>query len=403
MVNNDWLDIDVLEDYLDGKLDAKEMYRVERISLEDPFVAEALAGLSESKKRTQSLSLLQKQLQERVAQKPIEKKMWRITSQRLSIAAAAAVLFVTVSLLFWMKESNRREMTAKNAKKVEVNAAPQVATINPTAPATPPAPTVITEKEIEALADVKATRLAKNNPPSIVQHFEEPAENADDLKHNKLTNSLELAKSIVKTDTLEFSISKTKEAKPATQTLASKAAGVTFVPNVFSGKVISKIDGQPIPGASVKLANGDIRTITNARGEFALTVDSAITNPKLSVAYLGYESKVVNADKKVIELEEQHNSLNEVVIATNNSEPVIGKESFELYLKNNNKLLKSGASTKAVVLTFNVRNNGRPTNVKVVNGLTKVENEEAIRLIKEGPNWTTPKSSGNAATVIIKF
>ena len=56
---NEWLDIDVLEDYLDGKLDAKTMHKVERLSLEDPFVAEALAGLSQSPKRTQSLSLLQ--------------------------------------------------------------------------------------------------------------------------------------------------------------------------------------------------------------------------------------------------------------------------------------------------------------------------------------------------------
>lgn len=68
MSYNEWLDIEVLEDYLDGKLDAKAMYQVEKLSLEDSFVAEALAGLSQSPKRTQSLSLLQKQLQERVAQ-----------------------------------------------------------------------------------------------------------------------------------------------------------------------------------------------------------------------------------------------------------------------------------------------------------------------------------------------
>ena len=52
MSYNEWLDIDVLEDYLDGKLDAKAMHQVEKLSLEDPFVAEALAGLSQSPKRT---------------------------------------------------------------------------------------------------------------------------------------------------------------------------------------------------------------------------------------------------------------------------------------------------------------------------------------------------------------
>src|SRR5690606_5423739 len=90
---------------------------------EDPFVAQALAGLTEAKKRTQTLSLLQKQLKERVEQKPVERKMWRITSMRLSIAATAAVLFIAVSVLFWFRESNRQkqiELAANQPKSVEI-------------------------------------------------------------------------------------------------------------------------------------------------------------------------------------------------------------------------------------------------------------------------------------------
>jgi hypothetical protein len=85
-VNKDWLDIDVLENYLDGKLDAKTMNRVEREALEDPFVAEALAGLSASPKRAlESISLLQRQLAERIDQQKNTKKQSVITWQRLSI------------------------------------------------------------------------------------------------------------------------------------------------------------------------------------------------------------------------------------------------------------------------------------------------------------------------------
>ena len=95
-MNKDWLDIAVLEDYLDGKLDPRMMNRVEREALEDPFVAEALAGLSASPKRSlESISLLQKQLQERVAEHQHIKKTSVITWQRLSIAATAAVLFIS--------------------------------------------------------------------------------------------------------------------------------------------------------------------------------------------------------------------------------------------------------------------------------------------------------------------
>ncbi len=124
MSNNDWLELDVLEDYLDGKLDAKTNYKIERLTLEDPFVAEALAGLSYTLKRRQVLSLLQKQLHNRIVQKPITQKRWSITSLRLSIAATAAVLFITVAIVFWMKENNRWQLAT--SKKVEVLITPSV-------------------------------------------------------------------------------------------------------------------------------------------------------------------------------------------------------------------------------------------------------------------------------------
>lgn len=129
MVNNDWLDIDLLEDYLDGKLDSKAMHQIERQALEDPFVAQALAGLSESPRRvSQSVSLLQKQLYERIAEQQVQKKRTVYTWQRLSVAAAAAVMFITVSIIFVMRvRQNREQLEKRQPKVVEVNMAPVVA------------------------------------------------------------------------------------------------------------------------------------------------------------------------------------------------------------------------------------------------------------------------------------
>jgi TonB family protein len=121
--DSNWLDIDVLEDYLDGKLDDKMMYRVEREALEDPFVAQALAGLSQSPRRSrQSLSLLQKQLEVRVAGLEDNKKKSVITGQRLSIAATAALIFILGGIIFWMKYNNSQQ--AKAPAVVEVNLDP---------------------------------------------------------------------------------------------------------------------------------------------------------------------------------------------------------------------------------------------------------------------------------------
>lgn len=113
-MNRDWLATAVLEDYLDGKLDASEMHQVELHAMEDPFVAEALAGLSESPKRSlQSISLLQKQLHDRVALQKTHQKASVYTWQRLSIAATAAVLFIAVSIIFWMKDNAARNQQAQ--------------------------------------------------------------------------------------------------------------------------------------------------------------------------------------------------------------------------------------------------------------------------------------------------
>ena len=127
-MNSDWLDIELLEDYLDGKLDSKAMHQIERQALEDPFVAQALAGLSESPRRAkQSVSLLQKQLYERIAEQQVQKKRTVYTWQRLSVAAAAAVMFISVSIIFVLRVRQNREQLAKREPKVvEVNMAPVI-------------------------------------------------------------------------------------------------------------------------------------------------------------------------------------------------------------------------------------------------------------------------------------
>ncbi len=122
-MNRDWLAINVLEDYLEGKLDATAMHQVERHALEDPFVAEALAGLTAAPKRSlQSISLLQKQLHDRVAQSKTHQKQSVFTWQRLSIAATAAVIFIAVTIIFWMKENAAHDHQIRQDAAIAVTA-----------------------------------------------------------------------------------------------------------------------------------------------------------------------------------------------------------------------------------------------------------------------------------------
>lgn len=419
MSYNEWLDIDVLEDYLDGKLDAKAMHQIERLSLEDPFVAEALAGLSQSPKRTQSLSLLQKQLQDRIAAKPIEQKRWRITSQRLSIAATAAVLFVTVSLLFWMRENSRQEALAKQAKNIDVNIAADAKT------ATPTKENPQNKAEIDAaLADAKTNAYANvSKAKSRAKETIQPVKAAtmgiadEPVQHKEIA----AAKREVSLNN-NAAIASIQAPKSLKAKIVAKSRVGTI-----SGKV-SDENGEPLVGAAVTVKGSDLVARTDANGEFKLSMDSLLMKQKLAVNYIGFVAKEVAINKKEplnISLTEDKSTLSEIVVSgyskdnvmakrtavassaaviSPNTTPVDGWEKLELYFKANNKLLLNETLTgKGVELSFTVRKNGRPDNISIVKSLTKAENDEAVRLLKNGPDWTVPKDTTTLNFITIKF
>ena len=233
-MNNDWLDIDVLEDYLDGKLDAKAMHFVERQALEDPFVAEALEGLKQSPKRKQTLSILQKQLHDRVSQKPVKRKLWGITTHRLSIAATATVAFIAVSILFFMRETTRRnnEVASRNASGVMVNldSNTTIASVEPKKDvAEDVAKTTLIDK---AIVEAKTGALAKNTKSAPVLRNAEREAASEILSDN-------MAPSKAKAESFSERKAVAEEAVVASAPVLSGSS------LVYSGNVVTQ-NGQPV-------------------------------------------------------------------------------------------------------------------------------------------------------------
>ncbi len=109
-----------IQQYLEGKLDPEVMHQLEKQALDDPFLWDALEGYSTYADSAAELSILQRQLHERIVHLQENKKIFDLTWQRLSVAAAAAVLFITAGILFWMNGSNQDPQIASNPKQVEV-------------------------------------------------------------------------------------------------------------------------------------------------------------------------------------------------------------------------------------------------------------------------------------------
>ncbi|WP_316843398.1 carboxypeptidase-like regulatory domain-containing protein [Pedobacter psychrodurus] len=431
-MNNEWLDIDVLEDYLDGKLDAKAMHFVERQALEDPFVAEALEGLKQSPKRKQTLSILQKQLYDRVAEKPIKRKLWGITTQRLSIAATATVAFIAVSILFFMRETNRRnaEIAARKEKGVMV----QLDSSTAVASTLPKKDTVVQNSTSAALvdkaiADAKTGDLAKNTKTKpLVQPAEQEIVKAKSISaYNRA--------SVAKAQN-DNAYKAKAEQSALNEVVIAAAPAIASNKIFFSGNVVDQSNGKPVQGAVVKLAGSKNVTATDAKGYFSLPADSNAKDKDLLINAIGFKEAPVaglqdpNAIKSALTGDR---SLNEIALITgsngrkkeNIAAPKItlraeqnldGKSADSItkpipvstinyvqYLENNNKLYNAKGPEQFVILSFKVKKNGRPSNIAVIKSLNKKADAEAKRLIQDGPDWVLPKKGTDLVEISVKF
>lgn len=447
-MNKDWLDIGILEDYLDGKLDAKTMNRVEREALDDPFVAEALAGLSESPKRSlQSISLLQKQLHERIAQQQTVKKTSVITWQRLSIAAAAAVLFIAVSIIFWMRENNHQDELAGRAKKVEVSIAP-IDSIRETAPvvaAVPPVPaTTVTRDQAKEKELEKAIKAAKTN-----SYAARAKAVPNDAVHSAAAVAAEVASPQQLNEVVVVGYGEQKRSD-----LVGAISTVSLAPaRVLSGKVIAMDDGKALPGVSVRVKGRNLTAVTDANGEFKINADTSVKTGLILADYIGFKRTEalakVNQPVNIV-LAPESSTLNETVIVgygnakkeraaakdsaglslalsgrvagvnTNKnimirgtsslpkpvvmvSNPVDGWDKLFAYIKTNNSFAHEKKTGQVVELSFRIAKDGSPADIKVVKAADSKYEEEAIRLILNGPKWEVPKKSRSRMTFQIDF
>ncbi|WP_175634695.1 carboxypeptidase-like regulatory domain-containing protein [Pedobacter ghigonis] len=432
-MNNDWLDIDVLEDYLDGKLDAKAMHFVERQALEDPFVAEALEGLKQSPKRKQTLSILQKQLYDRVSERPVKRKLWGITTQRLSIAATATVAFIAVSILFFMRETNRRnaETAARKSNGVIVNldTTTAVATVSPK----PDTLAKVSKATIidKAIADAKTSDLAINKK-TIPADYNVQREIAE-------SKAIEERASLSKAKVNNFAARRADSVKakfdePLVIAAAPQSYGSDKI--VFSGNVVDQRDGKPVSGAVVKLAGSKNLTATDTKGYFALPADSSAKDKDLLINAIGFkEIPVVGMqDPNAIRTAMSGGkTLNEIALITGSNgrkkenipapkitlraeQNLNGKSAEEItkpipvatinyqqYLENNNKLYNPKGPEQFVILSFKVKTNGRPSNITVIKSLNKKADAEAKRLIQDGPDWVLPKKGTDVVELSVKF
>lgn len=381
----------LIQQYLEGKLDPKAMHELEKQALEDPFLAEAIEGYSSAGESAyHNLSILQRQLEERVVRNDENKSIFYFTWQRLSVAAAAGLMFVSAGILFWMKGSHRNTQLAVQ-KHVEVKLTPadslgmqpdaaetgRNAVLADSLSSDTPIARADAGKEIFTIQSQKVASAQNKQQITVLS-----ARVVDTLR--RALNGQGTTDN-VPVQTSGISSSALSEPGDTSAVIHGSAAYKT---RTISGKV-SKDGGEPLPGVHVKREGGGSAATTNAEGMFALA-DS--TSGNVSFAAPGYEPQVrrVEAGEPVVVI--MRPSHNTSAAATTSSrqarpEPVSGWNKYNIYLRENIKLAKDKQAAGTVVVRFKVNSSGILSGFSIEKGLNEACNREAVRLIEEGPAW----------------
>lgn len=387
------IDILLIQRYLAGQLDPGQMHQLERQALDDPFLADALEGYAHTKKPVEhQLSILQRQLENRIALQQEKKNYFNFSWQRLSIAAAAGLMFITVGILFWMKTPQPPQL-AEKARKVDVELTP---------PKTKPEIKIAQNTAIPVPSEKKTGSTAAKRAPEPVR---------SDLQIAALTPKETDA--VVSRPVEDRIAIMAAPASPAEARSAALVASSNFqakiADRILTGGVVTEPGGKPLPGVSVHVKGGSFATSTNENGQFILP---DTLNGTIALASLGYQTRELTinpGDKVSVTLNQAQNDLNEVVVvsamgvsrsnrraarAEANIQPLGGWQKLEEYISANKRYpVMAEKISGDVELAFTVDKNGRPQNVHITKSLNMLCDNEALRLINAGPNWNARGSA----------
>lgn len=452
-MNNQNNDIDqltpeLIELYLTGKLDAAQAHQVERLMLQSEFDAEAMEGFESQPTNIQhDLALLNDQLEERLAQEKNDPRfLW------IKIAASVFILALS-SYLVWdiVKEESAEPITISKDERQEENTlgSDQPVNVNDSSLL---ALNETTEEETET-KDLSKKEDNDDKPNAGIPKEPPQAPTTSNMNNDDLLEVVEedfLAAEEV--DIIEEAVIQSE----ITETLQGRAAGIEVSEkestpvaarssdvitkkvnevnnSSVSGKVTSADNGAPLPGVNVVVKGSTQGTVTDIDGKYKIEGIDTTTKNSLVFSFIGLETeeKVVDVNSPLnIEMQPDEQQLSEVIVTAEGikrksqalgyatseiskeeqgsvAQPIIGLDKYNLYLEDSIRYPLGSYKTGRVVVTFNIEPDGSLTSFKIKRSLGAKEDQEAIRLIQEGPAWRPANNENisitSTAKVVVKF
>lgn len=251
------------------------------------------------------------------------------------------------------------------------------------APAEPPAPKVLTEEKIVAadtspvIAAADAVISQKKESPEVqVQAFEHAKAGQEKVAKRKSDD-----RAMPPAAALNAPVQAPDQARMITGTITDES-------------------GQPLIGASVLAKGTAVGAITDFDGNYSINVPAGVQ--ALQFSYTGFTTLEVNLgteNRLDAELSESGTALSEVVVTGLGSsrdrkiispKPKGGFKKFEKYLRENMRRPDSTAATQVsgvVSVRFRILEHGKLTDFQTTSSLGQEFQDEAVRLLREGPEW----------------
>ncbi|MCA8832919.1 TonB family protein [Hymenobacter pini] len=433
------LPVELLRRYVAGELPPAEEHAVEAHTLDCAVCADILEGLemqpaaahdASMQELRQRLNARVRELTTEAAPEPRVIPLWAWRP-----LAAAAVLLLLLGVVGWLTisrlnnapevasrpvpEASRRAepATVRPAEPVAAVDAPEVATVTPAAPASPIRRSVLAARYRRPVAVPRG--VPSQDPPADLAGLEAagngsvaaadvatPATEPAAVSMSAPAETAENYKEAAAAPVPKPAAAKTKMARVASAPAAASAPASNPLRTV-QGRVTDTA-GQPLPGATVTVPGTQQGAVTGSDGSFAITVPAA--TEQLTVNFIGYASKTQplrpSDSTLALALAPDTKQLSEVVVVRREAPPMLpsisatpagGYGKLRKYLTDSLDYPEKALTDRregTVRVQFVVGADGKLSDFKVVKSVSPECDEEALRLLREGPAWFPAVQNG---------
>ncbi len=398
--------------YLKGEISSQERHAFEKGLEADPFEQEAMEGLEslETGQTEQDILYLHTRLRKRLTRRR------RVAFYSIAATVASLIIVGTVFLKIhdFNPSSDEKQVYPEEAF---VSGTPSEAQAIPPAQKEAAITEPVSPTTDKTLDRTQADPIPESEPIKIVDQKDTEPEKAE------VEVSMMAAPAPMKEDLEEDGVSQSarnsgKRKKSMAQPAAQSPQEISMLSGKVSGIVISAEDQGPITGAIVenRELNSGVFTDLNGRFDIAVQEDSSTT---LVASFIGMETQeyhVSDGEQVELLLQADATTLDEVMVVGYVAqeeafpigsafdiyeagkekgsdytvpEPVIGTKNYKKYLEQNIEFprVDTDLQRAIVVLRFKVTRNGKIKDIVALKSPGEAFTSEAIRLLKEGPDW----------------